>query len=127
MKVILQSSAAVPKSKVWKPNERVPGAIRLQGQLLPERRPEIVEPFGSDFTLEPIDELCDGPGETQERAFALGKLGFDFFRRGIEAIDDACERAGVMSAGGKLVLEVLCDVQKYARALKAKIVFECGK
>ena len=88
---------------------------------------DIVEPFGSDFTLEPIDELSDGPRQAQESAFALGEFGFDFFRRRIDAIDEACDRVGAMSACGKLVLEALRDVQEYARALKAKIVLECGK
>jgi hypothetical protein len=88
---------------------------------------DIIEPFGCDFALEPIDELSDGPGEAHESPFALGEFGFDSFRRRIEAIEEACDRVGTMSAFGKLVLEALCDVQEYARTLKAKIVLECGK
>ena len=58
---------------------------------------------------------------------AFGGISFGYFRRGIETIDDACDGVGAMSAGSKLVLEALCDLQEYARALKAKIILECGK
>ena len=101
--------------------------IRLLGPLQDGLRRDIVEPFGSHFTLEPIDELCNGPSEAQESALALGEFGFYLFRRIIEAIEEACERAAPMSVRRKLVLEALCDVQEYARTLKSKIVLECGK
>jgi hypothetical protein len=47
---------------------------------------DIVETFGGDLNLETIHKLRNGPSETQQREFPLGKVLFDSCRRRINAL-----------------------------------------